>query len=59
MEQRLIIAKLLWHNEIEMVGPNDEWDPSGDHRHMKVYNNWMKPPLLVRLSPRKGVDPSS
>jgi hypothetical protein len=37
MEQRLIIAKLLWHNDIEMAGPNEEWDPAHDHKNMKVY----------------------
>ena len=53
MEMRLIIGKLLWHNDVEMAGPNEKWDPSGDHKKMVVYNNWMKPPLLVRLQPRR------
>lgn len=53
MEQRLIIAKLLWHNDIEMAGANEKWNPEGDYKHMRVYNNWMKPPLLVKLSPRE------
>jgi hypothetical protein len=53
MEMRLIIGKLLWHNDVQMAGANEKWDPSGDHKKMVVYNNWMKPPLLVRLKPRK------
>lgn len=52
MEMRLIIGKLLWHNDIEMAGENEKWNPIGDHKNMVVYNNWMKPPLLVRLTPR-------
>ena len=53
MEMRLIIGKLLWHNDIRFDGPNERWNPAGDHRHMVVYNNWMKPELKVKLSPRK------
>ncbi len=53
MEQRLIIAKLLWHNDIAMAGPNEMWTPDGEHKNVVVYNNWMKPPLLVNLTPRK------
>lgn len=53
MEMRLIIGKLLWHNDVEMAGSNDKWDPADDHKNMVVYNNWMKPPLLVKLTPRK------
>ncbi|KAF2099274.1 pisatin demethylase [Rhizodiscina lignyota] len=53
MEMRLIIGKLLWHNDIEMHGDNKIWDPKNDHENMVVYNNWIKPPLWVKLSPRK------
>lgn len=53
MEMRLIIGKLLWHNDIEMAGPNEAWNPEGEYKNMKVYSNWMKPGLKVYLKPRK------
>ncbi|KAH7146262.1 cytochrome P450 [Dactylonectria macrodidyma] len=55
MEQRLITAKLLWHNDVAMTGDEtwSEWDPRGDHENMQVFTNWIKAPLNVRLSPRK------
>ncbi|KAF2468932.1 pisatin demethylase [Lindgomyces ingoldianus] len=53
MEMRLIIGKLLWHNDVEMYGMNDVWDPKDDYRNMVVYNNWIKPSLKLRLKPRK------
>lgn len=55
MEMRLIIGKLLWHNDIEMAShpANDVWDPKNDHENMVVYNNWIKPPLYVKLTPRR------
>jgi hypothetical protein len=53
MEQRLIIAKILWHNDIQMAGSNEVWDPAGDHKHKRVFTNWAKDPLYVKLTPRK------
>jgi len=52
MEMRLIIGKLLWNNDVEMAGINDVWDPKNDHENMVVYNNWIKPPLYMKLTPR-------
>ncbi|CAG9980389.1 unnamed protein product [Clonostachys byssicola] len=55
MEQRLIVAKLLWHNDLEMTGDESwrVWDPANDHENMQVFTNWIKMPLNVRLIPRK------
>lgn len=53
MEMRLIIGKLLWHNDIQMASPNTTWTPEGDHKNMRVYTNWLKPPLKVKLTPKK------
>uniref|UniRef100_A0A8H7N2U8 Uncharacterized protein n=1 Tax=Bionectria ochroleuca TaxID=29856 RepID=A0A8H7N2U8_BIOOC len=55
MEQRLIVAKLLWHNDIEMTGDESwrVWDPVNDHENMQVFTNWIKMPLNVSLIPRK------
>jgi hypothetical protein len=56
MEQRLLIAKLLWWNDIERAGTDEQWEtwtPEGNHKHKRVFTNWMKDPLIVRLIPRK------
>ncbi|KAF2026876.1 cytochrome P450 [Setomelanomma holmii] len=55
MEMRLIIGKLLWWNDVEGVEGNDVWDPRDDYARMKVYTNWIKPRLKVRLSPRNDI----
>jgi len=34
MEIRLIMGKLLWHNDIDMAGDNEMWNPEGDHKNM-------------------------
>lgn len=54
MEMRLMIGKLLWHNDVELTGNNDVWDPEGDYKSLKVYNNWIKPPLYVKLTPKRN-----
>lgn len=55
MEQRLIIAKLLWNSDVDIADHPDNkmWDPANDYENMVVYNNWIKPPLFVKLTPRK------
>lgn len=53
MEMRLIIGKLLWHNDIKFHGDHKAWDPEEDYPGLTVYNNWMKPGLYVKLFPRK------
>jgi cytochrome P450 len=53
MEMRLIIAKLLWHNDVEMHGSNEVWNPKNEYENMVVYNNWIKPGLKLKLTPRK------
>ncbi|KAF2800224.1 cytochrome P450 [Melanomma pulvis-pyrius CBS 109.77] len=53
MEMRLIMGKLLWHNDVEMYGTNDVWDPKNEYENMVVYNNWIKPSLKLKLTPRK------
>ncbi|KAF2681423.1 pisatin demethylase [Lentithecium fluviatile CBS 122367] len=53
MEMRLIVGKLLWHNDVEMWGENEVWDPRNEYENMVVYNNWIKPGLKLRLTPRK------
>jgi len=56
MEMRLIIGKLLWWNDVHGVEEGNEiWDPKGDYEGMKVYTNWIKPGLKVRLTPRNDM----
>ncbi|OCL10837.1 cytochrome P450 [Glonium stellatum] len=54
MEMRLIIAKPLWHNNIEMTELNKKWNLQGDYKNMVIYNNWIKPGLNLKLTPRKS-----
>jgi hypothetical protein len=56
MEMRLIIGKLLWHNDVSFAdrAENKRWSPEGDHGKMVVYTNWIKPPLWVSLTPREN-----
>ncbi|KIW07450.1 uncharacterized protein PV09_02289, partial [Verruconis gallopava] len=54
MEQRLILAKLVWNNDLELANhpANDKWNPKNDYENMVVFNNWVKPPLWVKMMPR-------
>ncbi|KAJ4383147.1 hypothetical protein N0V86_001189 [Didymella sp. IMI 355093] len=45
-EMRLIFAKILWHFDLELVKPRDEW-----MRKQRVFALWEKPALDVRLKP--------
>ncbi|KAJ4366147.1 hypothetical protein N0V83_007782 [Neocucurbitaria cava] len=53
MEMRMIIGKLLWHNDVEMYGSNEIWNPKNEYENMVVYNNWIKPGLKLKLTPRR------
>lgn len=44
LEMRLVIAKLVWHFDLEDV-------TQGDWRDQKVYMVWEKGPLMVKLKP--------
>lgn len=48
-EMRLIIARLAWQFDIEIL------DKSADWTDQKVYWSWKKPALLVQLSQRISV----
>lgn len=56
MEMRLIIGKLLWHNDVSMLQceENEVWNPQGEYKKMRVYTNWIKPGLKLRLVPREA-----
>lgn len=55
MEMRLIVGKLLWHHDVSMpdLEVNAVWDPKGDYEKMRVYTNWIKPGLKLKLTPRR------
>ncbi|OCK84504.1 isotrichodermin C-15 hydroxylase [Lepidopterella palustris CBS 459.81] len=44
-EMRLIIAKMIWNFDIELLDTKTDWF---DH---KLFTLWEKPPLMVRLKP--------
>ncbi|KAF3032118.1 hypothetical protein E8E12_000589 [Didymella heteroderae] len=45
-EMRLILAKIVWHFDLELVKPGNEW-----MRDQRVFALWEKPALEVRLKP--------
>lgn len=47
------MGKLLFFNDITSAGDNEIWNPKEEYKNLKVYNNWIKPPLFVNLIPRK------
>jgi hypothetical protein len=51
---RLIIGKLLFSNDVALHGDNGGWDPDKEYPGLSVYNNWYKPPLWVKFTPRKN-----
>ncbi|KAK1241885.1 hypothetical protein MKX07_007708 [Trichoderma sp. CBMAI-0711] len=46
-EMRLILARLIWRYDIELVDESIGWDTRS-----KVYIAWQKGPLYIRLKPR-------
>jgi hypothetical protein len=38
MEQKLILAKLVWNNDLELANhpANNAWDPKNDHENLVV-----------------------
>jgi len=46
LEMRAVLAKLVWHFEIELLDKASNWDKQ------KVFIFWDKPELLVRLKAR-------
>ena len=47
-EMRSIMARILWHFEIELVDQSQDWTDQYE------YGVWDKPPLWVRLQHRAG-----
>lgn len=45
-EMRLIMAKLLWSFDVELVEPEKNW-----MEEQRVFALWEKPPLNMRLTP--------
>ncbi|KAF2249404.1 cytochrome P450 [Trematosphaeria pertusa] len=50
MEMFLLLAKMLWKYDLELVNKNMDWLKEG-----KVYVMWWKPKLMVRFHPRNDV----
>lgn len=49
MEMNLILAKMLWKYDLELVNPELDWEGQS---HMHVM--WWKPSLMVRFRERTG-----
>ena len=47
-EMRLLLAKLVWHFDMELVRGEEDWP-----RMQKIYGLWEKVPLMVRLRSRE------
>lgn len=47
-EMRLIMVKLLWTFDVELVEPEKDWMVE-----QRVFALWEKPPLQVKLTPVK------
>jgi hypothetical protein len=45
-EMRLILAKIIWHFDMELVDGSERWN------EQKCFVLWSKGPLMVRLVPR-------
>ena len=45
-EMRLVLAKMVWHFDMQLVDPKSDWT------RQCIYGLWDKNPLLVRLTPR-------
>ena len=50
MEINLLLAKMLWKYDLELVNNNVDWLNEG-----KVYVMWWKPELIIRFHPRQGI----
>jgi hypothetical protein len=48
----LIVGKLPWNNDIGFHGA---WNPGRDNPRLTIYNNCVKPGLLVKLTPREDI----
>jgi hypothetical protein len=49
-EMRLILAKIVWNFDMELVEGSERWD------EQKCFVLWSKGPLLVKMVPRSGGD---
>jgi len=50
LEIRLIVARLLWNFDIEIVDGAPTWDISGELKYLKAYLTWDKLELNVKLT---------
>lgn len=49
MEMRLVIAKIVWMYDMELVNMQQDWE-----KENKAYAFWMKAPLMARYKKRVG-----
>lgn len=46
-EMKLIMGKLFWHFDMELVDKESDWT------QQSIYGLWDKDPLMIRMIPRK------
>lgn len=51
MELRLVMSKLLWHFDFEIVNRDMIWE-----KDQTAYIAWQKPQLVLQLTPRSLAD---
>lgn len=52
VEQRLVMARLVWNFDFVNTDNANEWDAEGDFKNMKAFSTWQKPGLRVRALDR-------
>lgn len=51
MEMRVILGRLLWSYDIVSTDGAWKWNPEGEMKHMRAFNTWEKPELMIKLVP--------
>ncbi|KAF2669327.1 cytochrome P450 [Microthyrium microscopicum] len=51
MEMRVILGRLLWNFDIVSTDGAWKWNPEGELKHMRAFNTWEKPELMIKLVP--------
>lgn len=50
MEMRVILAKMLWTYDMELMNKDLDWD-----RDSRCYTLWRKPDLFIKFTRRAGI----
>ncbi|KXJ94060.1 cytochrome P450 [Microdochium bolleyi] len=53
VEQRLVVARMVWNFDLEPTDDMREWDPEDNMKNILAYSTWQKPGLRVVAKDRK------